>query len=303
MASRITQPDAERFLHAAIFAYGVREVANRCRHLARYPRVAIFTRKIVFRDLAEKTWPSCQPLPAFFSLISGAFPVTPPCRIAVMTRFGNFVIAALRNTPKLTYLDASILPTNSLPTDVSFRLEQFMHDGLVIGHDAVNFFTEQSSIQHLVLNPFSYYEVSLILVRSYYPPVFIRYSRHIQLHDDDEHYRRLLYTILPQLRSVSCGLSVAIRLVESRPLERFVIPWRQDCLDSDQLERLVRALSSRRGGNRGSDLKSFVVERRFAGREGLQCITKYLKGLEHLGLVVSYASEVRQLLLYLPVQS
>lgn len=85
---------------------------------------------------------------------------------------------------------------------------------------------------------------------------------------------------------------MAIRLVESRPLERFVVPWRQDCLDSDQLERLVRALSSRRGRPDRSHLKSLIVERRFAGREGLRCITKHLKGVEHLGLVVSYASEV-----------
>lgn len=68
-------------------------------------------------------------------------------------------LAALRNTPKLAYLDASILPTTSLPTSVPFRLKNFVHDGLVIGLDAVNFFTEQSSIEHLILNPFSYYEV------------------------------------------------------------------------------------------------------------------------------------------------
>lgn len=30
----------------------------------------------------------------------------------------------------------------------------------MIGHDAVNFFTEQSTIKDLILNPFSYYEVS-----------------------------------------------------------------------------------------------------------------------------------------------
>lgn len=82
---------------------------------------------------------------------------------------------------------------------------------------------------------------------------------------------------------------MAIRLVRSRPLTRFVIPPRHDCLDSDQLERVVRALSSAHGDG----LKRLVVERRFAGREGLQCITKGLRDLEHLGLVVSYASEVR----------
>lgn len=193
--------------------------------------------------------------------------------------------AALRNTPKLTYLDASILPTHSLPSGVPFRLETFVHEGLVIGHDAVNFFTEQSTIKDLILNPFSYYEVSIncriIYSRANLP-------RCIQLHEDDEHFRRLLLTILPNLRSLSCGLSVAIRLVRSRPLTRFVIPPRHDCLDSDQLERVVRALSSGHG-----DLKRLVVERRFSGREGLQCITKGLQDLEHLGLVVSYASEVR----------
>ena len=72
--------------------------------------------------------------------------------------------AALRNTSKLTYLDASILPTNSLPNGVTFRLETFIHEGLVIGHDAVNFFTEQFTIKDLILNPFSYYEVSIDLL-------------------------------------------------------------------------------------------------------------------------------------------
>lgn len=76
--------------------------------------------------------------------------------------------AALRNTPKLTYLDASILPTTSLPNNVAFRLEHFVHDGLVIGLDAVNFFTEQSSIEHLILNPFSYYEVSRSSINHYF---------------------------------------------------------------------------------------------------------------------------------------
>lgn len=114
--------------------------------------------------------------------------------------------------------------------------------------------------------------------------------RCVQLHEDDEHYRRLLLTILPDLRSLSCGLSVAIRLVRSRPLTRFVIPPRHDCLDSDQLERVVRAL----GNGHDGGLKRLVVERRFAGREGLQCIAKGLRDLEHLGLVVPYASEVRR---------
>lgn len=57
----------------------------------------------------------------------------------------------------------------------------------------------------------------------------------------------------------------------------------------------MRALSSGRRPGRGNErgtLKSLIVERRFAGREGLKCITKHLKGLEHLGIVVSYASEV-----------
>lgn len=262
VASRVTQPDAELFLHSTISAFGIREVTARCRHLARYPRVASFVRKIVFRDLpgADKTWPSCYPLSSFYTVVK----------------------SALRNTQRLTYLDASILPTSALPTgpDTTFRLQHFIHDGLVVGLDAINFFLDQSSIEHIILNPFSYYE----------------------LHEDDEHYRRLLYTILPNLRTVSCGLSVAIRLVESRPLEQFVIPWRQDCLDSDQLERLVRALSSKRERARSSGqagmcdrermpLKSLVVERLFAGREGLGCITKYLNELEHLSLVIALGSD------------
>jgi hypothetical protein len=72
VASRITQPDAERLLHAKVSSKGIREVADRCRFLARYPRVAAFVRKIVFRDREPKTWPSCQPLPSFFALIAGA---------------------------------------------------------------------------------------------------------------------------------------------------------------------------------------------------------------------------------------
>lgn len=115
---------------------------------------------------------------------------------------------------------------------------------------------------------------------------------HSQLHEDDEHYRRLLYTILPNLRSVSCGLSVAIRLVESRPLDQFIIPWRQDCLDSDQLERLVRALSSKRGRPDRPPLRALAVERLFAGRDGLACIAKHLKELEHLSLVIAWGSDV-----------
>lgn len=72
VASRVTQPDAERFLHAKVCAKGVRQVADRCRFLARYPRVAALVRKIVFRDRELKTWTLCQPLPSFFALVAGA---------------------------------------------------------------------------------------------------------------------------------------------------------------------------------------------------------------------------------------
>lgn len=74
--------------------------------------------------------------------------------------------AALRNTIKLSHLDASILPSIALPVGVPFRLETFVHDSLVIGFDAVRFFSEQSSIKNLSLNPFSYYEVRSTLLLS-----------------------------------------------------------------------------------------------------------------------------------------
>lgn len=148
----------------------------------------------------------------------------------------------------------------------------------------------------------------------------------------------------------------------------FVVPERPDCLDSDQLERVVRALctgtnntspssSSGSGGagagknedrlappsrrtssirnlnitsyspasasasyspatssplisfpssvpssstppqamQAGGGLKSLIVERKFAGREGLQCIAKELRALEHLSVVLGLGSEVRWL--------
>lgn len=84
VASPITQPDAERFLHSTICAYGIRDVTNRCRHLARFPRVAAFTRKIVFRDIADKSFSSCQPLPSFFSLVESALISISLCSISVI---------------------------------------------------------------------------------------------------------------------------------------------------------------------------------------------------------------------------
>lgn len=72
VASRVTQPDAERFLHAIVSATGIKEVTARCRHLAQFPRVAAFVRKLILRDLSEKTWPSCYPLSSFYSVVKCA---------------------------------------------------------------------------------------------------------------------------------------------------------------------------------------------------------------------------------------
>jgi hypothetical protein len=109
------------------------------------------------------------------------------------------------------------------------------------------------------------------------------------MHPDDEHYRRLLYTVLPNLTSLSCGLSVAIRLVRNRPITRLTIPARPDCLESDQLERVIAALQFAPY----TSLRRLSIERRFASRDGLQCITKELRDLRSLSLAVSYTSEVK----------
>jgi hypothetical protein len=109
------------------------------------------------------------------------------------------------------------------------------------------------------------------------------------MHHDDEHYRRQLYTVLPNLTSLSCGLSVAIRLVKNRPITRLIIPTRPDCLESDQLERVIAALQSAPC----SSLRRLTIERRFASRDGLMCITKGLRELRSLSLVISYTSEVK----------
>ena len=78
--------------------------------------------------------------------------------------------AALRNVPRLIRLDASILPSNALPVNCPFQLESFTHNHLVIGLDAVQFFSQQPRIKELTLNPFSYYEVSVLKSMVYRVP-------------------------------------------------------------------------------------------------------------------------------------
>ncbi len=68
--------------------------------------------------------------------------------------------AAFRNVPRLTYLDASILPSNALPIRASFTLQSFRHDNLIIGIDALAFLSNQPNIKDLCINPYSYYEAS-----------------------------------------------------------------------------------------------------------------------------------------------
>lgn len=71
VASRVTQADAERYLHGVVNARGVREVIARCRFLIQNPRLALLVREIVFRDNQEKSWATTEPLAALYSLISG----------------------------------------------------------------------------------------------------------------------------------------------------------------------------------------------------------------------------------------
>lgn len=76
VASRITQPDAERLLHASVSAKGVRDVASRCRFLARNPRVAALVKTIIFRDREgeSRTWGTSVLLPSFYTLIASKSP-------------------------------------------------------------------------------------------------------------------------------------------------------------------------------------------------------------------------------------
>ena len=71
VASRITQTDAEMFLHRVVTAKGIRELVHRCRWLVRNPRLALLVRQIIFRDVGEYGWPDRQPLPALYTLITG----------------------------------------------------------------------------------------------------------------------------------------------------------------------------------------------------------------------------------------
>ncbi|KAF8331877.1 uncharacterized protein EI90DRAFT_895274 [Cantharellus anzutake] len=247
VASRVTQTDAEMFLHRVVTAKGVRELVSRCRWLVRNPRLALLVRQITFRDVGEYGWPD-RPLPALYTLIKAAF----------------------RNVPRLIHLDASILPSNALPVNAPFTLQSFRHDNLIIGIDALAFLSNQPNVKDLCINPYSYYE----------------------MHEDDEHYRRRLYTVLPNLETLACGPSVAIRLVKNRPIQRLIVPARPDYIESDQLERVITALRSSPGCPGCATVRQLVIERRLAGRAGLQCVVKELKDLRALSLVVSYASDV-----------
>lgn len=115
------------------------------------------------------------------------------------------------------------------------------------------------------------------------------------MHEDDEHYRRRLYTVLPNLETLACGPSVAIRLVKNRPIHRLIVPARPDYIESDQLERVITALRSSPGCPGCPTVRQLVIERRLASRAGLQCVVKELKDLRVLSLMVSYASDVRAL--------
>ncbi|SRR5258708_4180945 len=115
------------------------------------------------------------------------------------------------------------------------------------------------------------------------------------MHEDDEHYRRRLYTVLPNLETLACGPSVAIRLVKNRPIHRLIVPARPDYIESDQLERVITALRSSPGCPGCPTVRQLVIERRLASRAGLQCVVKELKDLRVLSLIVSYASDVRAL--------